>query len=328
MNIIKSDNGFPYAWKAGRVEQLIRNILERKAQQQLSVDRVMLINPFWLMDRDLAQEIYGANPDFIICHNFVDPPIHQVHKIVEDSGHPYIFLGNAAQCRIDFWSMVCDLYFRAYTDAELAMNFEAKKFLCYNRKPHAHRCILVDQLLKSGLQDQGYISLGYTNNALVVDQTFTEDQGIQDALPDCNPIGNDVYSLGDIAVWKNSYLCVVTETVFSTITSENFFISEKTWKPIIGMRPFFVYGQPALRLYLKEQGFDIFEDLINYNSLPDYATEQDYADLLVSTINQIHPTWTPRFQERLNRNRERFHNYVYEQWNKLHCLNLQDYTHE
>ena len=63
MNIIKTDNGFPYAWKAGRVEQLIRDILERKAQDQLAVDRVMLVNPIWLGDRDLAREIAQARPD-------------------------------------------------------------------------------------------------------------------------------------------------------------------------------------------------------------------------------------------------------------------------
>ena len=36
MEIIKSTNGFPYAWKAGRVEQLIRSILEDKARKQLN----------------------------------------------------------------------------------------------------------------------------------------------------------------------------------------------------------------------------------------------------------------------------------------------------
>ena len=85
MKIIKSDNGFPYAWKAGRVEQLIRNILEQKAKNQLAVDSVMLINTTWLLDRDLSTEINDARPNFIICHNFVDPAIPQATQIVKDS---------------------------------------------------------------------------------------------------------------------------------------------------------------------------------------------------------------------------------------------------
>ena len=57
MDVIKSNNGFPYAWKAGRVEQLIRSILENKARNQLNVDRVMLINPTWLHENNLNQQI-------------------------------------------------------------------------------------------------------------------------------------------------------------------------------------------------------------------------------------------------------------------------------
>ena len=83
MKIIKSDNGFPYAWKAGRVEQLIRDILERKAQEHLAVGSVMLVNPTWLLDRDLAKEIHDAAPDFIICHDLVDPAIPRIKKIIQ-----------------------------------------------------------------------------------------------------------------------------------------------------------------------------------------------------------------------------------------------------
>jgi hypothetical protein len=143
LNIIKTDNGFPYAWKAGRVEQLIRNILEQKAQEQLDIDCVMLVNPTWLLDRDLAQEIQDANPDFIICHIFVDPAIPRIKKIIQDSGVPHLFIGNTDQYRLDFWAMVCDLNFRAYTTNELQLRPGAKKFMCLNRKPHAHRQIIM-----------------------------------------------------------------------------------------------------------------------------------------------------------------------------------------
>ena len=129
MKIIKSDNGFPYAWKAGRVEQLIRNIIERKAHQQLTVDSVLLINPTWLLDRDLSAEIQDASPDFIICHDLVDPAIPQVHEIIQDSGIPHLFIGNADQYRLDFWAMVCDLNFQSYTNTELQLRPGAKKFI-------------------------------------------------------------------------------------------------------------------------------------------------------------------------------------------------------
>lgn len=305
MNIIKSDNGFPYAWKAGRVEQLIRDILERKAREQLTVGSVMLINPTWLLDRDLAQEIHDARPDFIICHDLVDPSIPRVNKIIQDSGIPHLFIGNTDQYRLDFWAIVCDLNFQAYTNNELQLNSSARKFICLNRKPHAHRRILIRYL--DQVKEQGYL----TTNA---------NRDLIDADVGDYAIPNDVYTLGDIATWQDAYLNIVTETTFN---NNNFFISEKTWKPIIGLRPFFVYGQPRLREYLKEQGFDIFEDLIDYTGC---VTEQDYAELAVRTVTNLTINYSTQFQQRLVNNQRRFRRYVYEQWNRLLTLNLAEYV--
>ena len=307
MKIIKSDNGFPYAWKAGRVEQLIRNILERKAQEQLDVDCVMLVNPTWLLDRDLAQEIREVNPAFIICHDLVDPAIPRVKQIIQDSGIPHLFIGNSDQYRLDFWAIVCDLNFQAYTNNELQLRTGAKKFMCLNRKPHAHRQILVQYLDR--VKDRGYLS-------------SAADIALTDATTGDYPIPNDVYTLGDIATWQDAYLNIVTETTFN---NNDFFISEKTWKPIIGLRPFFVYGQPKLRQYLKEQGFDIFEDIINYDSLTG-DSERDYAELVVTTIDTLIVNRSTQFQQRLVNNQQRFRSYVYEQWNSLFNLNLANYV--
>ena len=305
MKIIKSDNGFPYAWKAGRVEQLIRHIIERKAQQQLTVDSVMLINPTWLLDRDISAEIQDASPDFIICTDLVDPAIPQVHEIIQDSGIPHLFIGNADQYRLDFWAMVCDLNFQSYTNTELRLRHDAKKFICLNRKPHAHRRVIMRYL--DQVKDQGYLTSGM-------------DPDLVDADVGDYAICNDVYSLGDISTWQDDYLNIVTETTFN---NDNFFISEKTWKPVIGLRPFFVYGQPKLREYLRAQGVDTFEDLIDYTGC---VTEQDYAELAIKIVTNLSINYSEPFQQRLLHNQQRFRNYVYEQWDRLLNLNLSDYV--
>ena len=304
MNIIKSNNGFPHSWRAGRVEHLIREILERKAQDQLDVGTVMLVNPTWLLERDLAQEIADASPDFIICHTFVDPVIPRVKEIIKDSGRPHLFIGNTDQCRLDFWAMACDLFFKSYTDEELQLRPGARKFMCLNRKPHAHRRVIMSYLEQ--VQDHGHLTSGA--NADLVDNDIGDY-----AVP------NDVYTLGDINTWQDAYLNIVTETVFS---SDEFFISEKTWKPIIGLRPFFVYGQPKLREYLKQQGFDLFEDMIDYTGC---VTEQDYAQLAIDTVDKIYPAAYPQLLDRLKDNRQKFYLYVYKQWINLMNLNLKDY---
>jgi hypothetical protein len=159
------------------------------------------------------------------------------------------------------------------------------------------------------VKEQGYLTTG-SEHALV-------DADVGDY-----PIPNDLYTLGDISKWQNSYLNIITETTFN---NNDFFISEKTWKPIIGLRPFFVYGQPRLRQHLKDQGFDIFEDIVDYASLTG-ETEHDYAELAVKTIDNLIINYSPQFQQRLINNQQRFRIYVYEQWDQLLNLNLANYV--
>lgn len=338
MEIIKSTNGFPYAWKAGRVEQLIRSILENKARQQLNVDRVMFINPTWLHEDDIGQQIRNTKPNFIICHNFVDPAVPKIFDAVEQSGIPYIIIGNASQCRLDFWAMVCDLYFQNYEERDLELTAGAKKFICLNRKPHPHRRSIVEKLLP--YQEQGYLSLGLPGNPIVLEEEFADEQGIRDEYGNLGVdetfvsarIRNDIFSLGNIDIWNRSLLCLVTETEFSNAYPDNFFISEKTWKPVIGMRPFFVYGQAPLRHYLKAQGFDIFDDVFDYStideSLGDPGKQAQYAQVAVNAINLIDDPVKQyqKFFGRCQANKNRFRQYAYEQWNKLNNLDLTQYA--
>jgi hypothetical protein len=338
MEIVKATNGFPWAWKAGRVEKLIRSILEDKARLQLNVDRVMIINPTWLHETDIAQSIKDTDPDFIICHNFVDPAVPRIFDAIQQSGRPYIILGNSSQWRLDFWAMVCDLYFQNYEEPDLQLKPDARKFICLNRKPHPHRRALVSHLLP--YRDQGFISLGLPGEgAITLDTEFTNDQGINDEFQYLGTdegtvsrqIRNDIFSLGEMANWNRSLLCIVTETEFNNPNKDNFFISEKTWKPVIGMRPFMVYGQPHLRAYLKLQGFDIFEDIFDYSHVDNTAYDpmqaKQYAEVAIQAINSVTNPLT-QYQQlfyRLQQNRARFHTYAHEQWTKLDALDFQQF---
>ena len=67
------------------------------------------------------------------------------------------------------------------------------------------------------------------------------------------------------------------------------------------------------------------EDIIDYASLAG-ETEHDYAELAVKTINNLIVNCSPRFQQRLVNNQQRFRSYVYEQWNRLLNLNLANYV--
>lgn len=342
MEIIKSTNGFPYAWKAGRVEHLIRNILENKAREQLNVERVMFINPTWLHEDDIGKSIKEANPDFIICHNFVDPAVARILDAITNSGVPYIILGNTAQYRIDFWAIVCDLYFQNYEERDLEVESTARKYICLNRKPHPHRIAIVEALLSAGLQEQGYVSLGLPGErAITIDETFEDSQGIRDEYGNLGvdetfvsrKIRNDIFSVGSLNIWNNSLLCLVSETEFTNAYPENFFTSEKTFKPIIGMRPFFIYGQAPLRQYLKDSGFDIFDDVFDYSQIDETAydpmRQAQYAQAAIQAVNAVtnpQQEYQQKYFGRCQANKRQFRNYVYDQWRRLHELDLAKYV--
>lgn len=58
--------------------------------------------------------------------------------------------------------------------------------------------------------------------------------------PEQYGISNDVASLGPIDRWQKHLVNIVTETVWD-IEQHNF-VSEKTFKPILGLRPFLLYA--------------------------------------------------------------------------------------
>jgi hypothetical protein len=211
-----------------------------------------------------------------------------------------------------------------------------------NRKPHPHRIAIVENLIAAGLQDQGYISLGLPGGqAITIQEEFYDEQGIRDEYGNLGTdetfvskhIRNDIFSLGVSQVWNNSLLCLVSETEFSNYYPENFFASEKTFKPILGMRPFFVYGQPGLRQHLQQSGFDTFEDVFDYKNINentgDPERQRQYSQVAIDAVNRVsNPAqeYTQKYFGRCQYNKNHFRAYVYQQWQRLHDLDLTQYV--
>lgn len=324
MEIKRIESNWPYERKAARLEQSILSIIEIKARQQLDISRLMILSVS-LSGKDFKKEIDEFKPEFIICHSFVDPTDETLPVILSESGVPYIIIGNSDTYRIDFWAMAAYLFFANYDESELTINPKPKKYLCYNRKPHFHRIDIV-RYLQASVANEGHISFGTSGpGELTIGKIPTEsdiqiewsDPTISDKIP------NDVFSLGDLSVWNDAYLCLVTETLFRP---KDFFISEKTWKPIIGLRPFFIFGQPGLRAYLKDNGFDIFEDIFDYSTIKTETCTADSSKVAISAINNLSDPQKHFYQirKRLLRNRQRFYQYATEQWEKLEKLNLNE----
>jgi hypothetical protein len=82
---------------------------------------------------------------------------------------------------------------------------------------------------------------------------------------------------------------VVSETQYEY--SRNVFLSEKTFKPIIGLRPFVINGSPGIYRILKQAGFDCFEDLFPVDLLSNenfnYTWKFDNHKHIVESLNNL-----------------------------------------
>ena len=330
MNITKSRLSAELSSRNGQLEQELFDLIEHKIRTQLRhLESVAMINLSWVTADQVHDRIAAESPDFVVglaFYNSLDPA---VYRTLAESGRPFCIVGlcSAPGCyRISFAAIANRRYFEPYTVDELELLPDARRFICLNRKPRPHRVELVRLLEESGIAELGYISLGDPKNPRVLPQTTTTLTNDESYINGAG-IRNDIFSLGPLSVWNRSLLCLVTESEFDNEIQELHYATEKTWKPIVGLRPFFIYGQPVLRDYLKERGFDIFEDIFDYSVLHDRSTEKEYVEVAKRAILSISDPVAEynRLLPRLQANREAFYRYAQQQWDRLIRLDFGDY---
>ena len=172
----------------------------------------------------------------------------------------------------NFHSVVIPKYFYPYTEDQITMKDPEFVFICYNRKPREHRTKLVDLLDSNHLSKYGVVTLG-DNRTLgeSVDEIGVENQW----WPEEHGIPHDIHSLGRLDVWQNHFLTIVSETDYEDMLWT--FLTEKTWKPILGLRPFVINGQTAVYKWLTNNGFRTFNKYWSH------------IDLETCNIDEIHP---------------------------------------
>jgi len=118
-----------------------------------------------------------------------------------------------------------------------------KKYICYNRLIKTHREKVVNWIKENGYLEDGYVSFPPD---LILDYTNFGDN------------------------WAYHKICTdhFDTSFFSIINEANYgyqecFLTEKTWKAIFNFHPFIIVGSPNSLKYLKERGFDIFEDIFD-----------------------------------------------------------------
>jgi hypothetical protein len=339
---------FPANEQFGRQENFIYNNLKQQIATKFATDNNLIINLTWFGPQfnnnqwQALQQIISENRTFdnLFWFCIVDPVTltPPQFKDVESSLHikniyhvgpgffgPYFFHTHSIACLEDFID---------YSETDLALTDIQFLYLNYNRKPKPHRIALVELLHKHNLQNHGIITLGKDDSDYDVGQGSCTNLylTIDDDL-DCTRGGRftkhnnfggipyDLFSLGNLEVWQKHFLNVVSETEFNPW--DNMFFTEKTLKPIIGMRPFIINGQTKIYKYLRDQGFKTFTHYfsdIELENIKEFEVHGSIIRVLEYLASITKTELSDMYQDMLpdlRHNRKRFFEFATEQKDKV-----------
>ncbi len=182
----------------------------------------------------------------------------------------------------------------------------AKKFLCFNRRPHPHRHALVCLLSMEKLLDNSFVSWpanidhSFENKENFLWSTFNdvfppnhplynrliiESKKLEEISPlivdQTNFLENFAYGYENATHYQDSYFSIVTETLFHEPSV--IFFSEKIWKPIANLHPFLLVATKGSLSKLRELGYKTFSPYINES----YDLIDHNADRMLAIVEEM-----------------------------------------
>ena len=276
------------------IGEIDREVKDMIAEKMTMPGSVAFVNSTWV-ERDTELERI-KNFDNVIVYSGPDwentnciPLRRNAHQYLEDNNRNVINIGNTyGPNYFSYW-----LYFvYEHLDRFLPDNFDYtlnsnhKTYMCLNRKPHNHRIQLMEKLFEKKLLDAGHTSLGtfddWQNKSkfdkLPIVLEVDKDYILGNEIAGDVGIPNDILSLGNNDLWCDHFLNVVTETVIHS----DVFVSEKTYKPILGLRPFVVLGDDRIYDVLHDYGIDTFDDILGT-----WYKDKNYENRINSIVDVI-----------------------------------------
>ena len=200
------------------------------------------------------------------------------------------------QCNIDTWDSYNEIYKK-----NLLNNTFDKLVLNLNRRPHYHRCLMMDCASKSGL----------IGNMIY---TWQETEQKYDYyrfrwwIPQKISIDMESENYNCFGVLQgNTAFHLVTESDIAHIT-----FSEKVFKPILAGIPFLVFGGVGFHQKLKEYGFELYDEIFDY-SFDSVVNDENRAFLICDN-----------FLKHKNKNYKELVESIYDkvERNRNHALNI------
>jgi hypothetical protein len=342
---------FPRQAPWGRQEHFVLDQILEQIQKRWPQDQNLVINATWMGPSfnnglwDTVQNLHKQKQKFdrIFWIAPVDPVFFDLNEIdrinqqldIKETYRVGISLGDGPY-EFNTGAIACLDEFHPYQDHEIVMTGVKYVYMCLNRKPKTHRIRMVESLHQAGLEKLGLLSLGAN------DQDYDVSEGVNTEIyinpePDADYSNNGFYklegsnlgfggvpadlsSLGPLSNWQQHFLNIVSETVWRPW--DPVFVTEKTWKPIIGLRPFVINGQTTVYEWLRRRGFRTFNHVwpVDVEHVHEDHLQSAIVDLVKGLSQQNLVELYCQLLPDLQYNRDRFFEFAREQ--KNHVTNL------
>ena len=339
---------FPESSQWHQDELDLISMIKMQIDQKFPSGNNLLVNTTWFgpqFSEEGYNEIYQYQNkvDRIFFLSSVDPVMlvpNQLAEIVKVVGakESYYFGNFDSEHQFSFIATLLPKYFQKYTATELLMQRIDYIYITYNRKPRQHRTRLVNLLIEHNLEHDGFITLGNDDNGMYSQdepliKTFIPGETVDDyacegnwGMDNKHGIPHDIHSLGNMDIWQGHFLNIVGETEFNPW--DNMFITEKTWKPILGLRPFVINGQSKIYQYLRDNGFKTFNHLWPHIEVEN-ALDTEVTDRIIDVIEYLKMIGSREIEKMygamipdLLHNQKRFAQFAQEQDYKINSILL------
>ena len=270
--------------------------LVSQVYNRIASDKVTVIDTMWTDPEDLAQLIKIAldQNHKVVVMNWLDELRGEFRDPLYDNKDVMVVE--------NLWPLLktCERHFQSVTWKQVYPTSFDYDFMCYMFKVKPWRRDLYNNLKsKNGLL------------SLMDEKNFTEQIEYTWGNTNTEPSSEgarttvDIYSFGDMNLWRSHFLNVVSEGQHGVYYPV--WITEKTFKPIMGGRPFIIHGHPETSGCLQSIGFETFDEEFGHTPLPNYTDHSiEVARVVDSLQGQNLSAWYKKLLPKIEHN---FHNW-------------------
>tara|TARA_B110000503_G_scaffold137376_1_gene221479 strand:+ start:3792 stop:4748 length:957 start_codon:yes stop_codon:yes gene_type:complete len=265
--------------------------------------KICFMRESWLTQELAENMLKNINYDFLITFCLMDEHVIDTNKFNNAISVGYI---KNSKYFYDSLAVLFAKHFNYNIDINTNPKLFQKSFLSYNGKPHEHRKELIKSLRKAELVDKGYIS--FASMETIALRKIKQDDILKNRIV---PGPYDPLTFGPMENWNTFFLNIVTET--SPNPSDSWFWNEKTFKPMLGYRPFLTYAPGGNVEMLKHYKF---EDYVNdFNDISDLdLTNTDNIVPFLKVLSEQNTKYIvhkyKQLWEKITYNRQHFFDHV------------------